>query len=111
MFVVTIGCDLESRSRNHLRAYEIFRGYLLSRMGSYLVEHQVRRLDRQIVESSHKEGRSTTRRYSPGYGDFPLEAQRIFVELARDTIPILKVDDSGLIVPEKTVTAIKGVVR
>jgi hypothetical protein len=111
MFVVTIGGDLESRSRDYLRANEIFRGYLLSRIGSYLVENQVRRLDRQIVESSRKEGLSTTRRYSPGYGDFPLEAQRIFVELARDTIPILRVDDSGLIVPEKTVSAIKGVIR
>ncbi len=111
LFVVTIGFDLESRSRDYLHANEVFRGYLLSRIGSYLVEDQVRRLDMEIVESSNEGGLSTTRRYSPGYGDFALEAQKIFVELARDAIPILRVDQSGLIVPEKTVTAIKGVVR
>jgi hypothetical protein len=111
MFAVTIGLDLELRSKDYMKTNEVLRGYLLSRIGSYLVEAQVRCLDKEIAECCRRGGLTTTRRYSPGYGDFSLEAQKIFVALAQDGIPALRVDHSGLILPEKTVTAIKGVVH
>jgi hypothetical protein len=53
-------------------------------------------------------GCTATRRYSPGYGDFALEANRVFVELASGAMAGLEMGDGGLLRPEKTITAIKG---
>jgi hypothetical protein len=108
LFAATIGDELTRRSREYLAQREAFRGYILDRMGSFLVEEQIRRIDNSIMEQCAEKGLKTTRRYSPGYRDFPLEAQSVFHELIKDEFPDLKLSRGGLLLPEKTVTAIKG---
>ena len=108
LLVVTLGDRLERRARDYLDRREAFRGYILDRLGSYLVEQQMRGLDRQVSQAAQARGCATTRRHSPGYGDFALEANRVFVELASETLPGLEMSDGGLLRPEKTITALKG---
>ena len=51
-----------------------------------------------------------TDRFSPGYGDFPLEQQRDFFRLLDIYRRIgVSLTESGLMVPQKTVTALIGV--
>jgi hypothetical protein len=52
----------------------------------------------------------TRRRFSPGYGDLPLENQKIIFRLLKLEELGLKLNDSLIIIPEKSVTAIAGII-
>ena len=55
-------------------------------------------------------GKYMTWRYSPGYGDLPLDLQGTFLDVLNAPKRIgLNVTDSGMLVPSKSVTAIIGV--
>jgi len=109
LLVATIGAALERRTRDYFACKESYRGYVLDKLGSYLVEQEIRVLDNEVEIESQVDGKRCTRRYSPGYGDFSLESQALFVNMARNAIPGLKIVPGGFILPEKTVTAIKGI--
>lgn len=109
LLMATLGADLESHSRRYLEEKETFRGYLLDRMGSYLVEKEMRKLDAEITEACRRVGKTTTKRYSPGYRDFSMEAQKVFFDLFGSMIPGLSMLPGFLLKPEKTITAVKGV--
>ena len=56
------------------------------------------------------EGESLVERYSPGYGDFPLEAQRAVLGLLDAPRAVgVSLTDSLLMVPSKSVSAVIGV--
>jgi len=111
LMVVTIGQHLEQRSREYLRNNEIYRGYILDRLGSFFVEEEIKNIDSTISRQCSDDGYTTTHRYSPGYGDFSIKAQQIFFNHAKDSIPGLKISHGCFLSPEKTVTAVKGVLN
>lgn len=49
------------------------------------------------------------RRYSPGYGDMPLELQRFFYDLLDLGTMGLELTGNGFLIPEKSVTAFAGI--
>ncbi|HOO47200.1 MAG TPA: methionine synthase, partial [Deltaproteobacteria bacterium] len=53
--------------------------------------------------------RLTEKRYSAGYGDFALENQKIIYDLLMMHELGVSITESYLLVPEKTVTALAGV--
>jgi hypothetical protein len=108
LLVATIGEELECRARSLLTQRESFHGYILDRLGSFLIEDIITYLDNSIEQQCRQRGMSTTRRYSPGYRDFSIEAQYLFVELAGDNISCLHVDSNHILKPEKSITALKG---
>ena len=57
-----------------------------------------------------REGRFLTDRFSPGYGDFPMESSRDLVGLLDAGRRIgLTVSQSGILIPRKSVTAVMGI--
>ena len=64
---------------------------------------------RAIREFLRRNERVSPRRYSPGYGDMPLSAQKLFFELLRLEEMGLVLTNDFLITPEKTVTAWAGI--
>lgn len=111
LMAVTIGDALERRSREYFAQNQTFCGFILDRMGSFLVEDEIRKLDEKITRECERKGGSVTRRYSPGYQDFSLEAQRVFIEMIGSNMPGLKLTSGCLMKPEKTITALKGVIQ
>jgi hypothetical protein len=111
LMAVTLGNALERRSREYFAQNQAFCGYILDRMGSFLVEDEIRKLDEKIIRECKHQGSSTTRRYSPGYQDFSLESQRVFLEMIGPNMPGLKLTSGLLLKPEKTITAVKGVIQ
>ena len=111
LITVTLGQDIEHRSREYFRNNEVFNGYVVDRLGSFLVEEEVKKIDMEITRQCKDDGHATTHRYSPGYGDFSIKAQQIFFHLAKDFVPTLKISHGCLLSSEKTVTAIKGMVK
>lgn len=108
LMAVSLGPQVGAQSRELLSQREVFGGFMLDRMGSYLAEWCMSCLDRKVAESLGAEGIKTTRRYSPGYQDFSLEAQKVFIELAAEAMPGLKLGPGNSLAPDKSITAIKG---
>ena len=110
LFAATIGVGsdrLAKRDRLKNRALPMIHQGL----GAMLVEVYCDLLEQYISESYGGDGVSFATRYSPGYGDFSLSHQidvfRFFGKAARDIG--LSLNDSLLMQPTKSVTALIGV--
>jgi len=81
-----------------------------SGLGSWLAEESMRKLDRKVERQGALLGFKTTRRYSPGYKDFALQAQEVFYRIIRNKRPEIELylSQAHVLAPEKTVTALKG---
>lgn len=63
-----------------------------------------------VNKTLQKEGKIlTSKRYSPGYGDFPLVNQRIMYNILKLEKLDLTLTEKYMLVPEKSVTAIAGI--
>jgi hypothetical protein len=109
LLAASIGESLEQRAHTLFDERESFSGYVLDRMGSYLAELWITTLDDHVQDVLEKEGFDYTRRYSPGYAGTPLEMQDVFLEFAQRRIPFLRLSDAHIVLPEKSVFALKGV--
>ena len=109
LMTVSLGAQIEELAKKLFARHEAFAGFMLDRMGSYLAEWCMSSLDQKLTQSLEARDLRATRRYSPGYKDFSLEAQKVFVELAGHAIPGLKLGPGNLLLPEKSITAVKGV--
>lgn len=105
----TIGSSLEERGREYFSQGRPFAGFMLDRMGSYLVETGMRGLHAGIRAQNAATGLVTTRRYSPGYKDFSLEAQAHFMRLIAGDLPGLTLSSAFMLTPDKSVTAVCGI--
>ncbi len=74
-----------------------------------LIEAAADECDGRIRDYARARGLVTGYRYSPGYGDFPLEQQRAVLGLiAADTRLGITLTDSLLMLPKKSVSALVG---
>jgi cobalamin-dependent methionine synthase I len=108
LMAATIGAALEGRAQEHFAAGRAFAGYMLDRMGSWLVEARMRALHAGVRTEAKAAGLNATRRYSPGYGDFALDAQAQFIRLMECAPPELTLTQGFILHPRKSVTAVCG---
>jgi hypothetical protein len=104
--LVTIGPRLETRVSELLREGSASRALLLDAAGSAAVEEAADALERLIRAHEGAEAgvSGTARRFSPGYGSWPLTAQRpLFALLAHREIEVSLLP-SLLMVPRKSVS-------
>ena len=66
-------------------------------------------ITQEIRESEKMNGFEITTRFSPGYGDFPLETQKKFLKIINAEKLGVYLTDGYLMKPFKTVTAVIGV--
>ena len=84
---------------------------IVQAVGAALIERYMDGVEDEI-RAELAPGESLVTRYSPGYGDFPLEAQReILVILDTPRKIGVSLTDSLLMVPSKSVSAVIGVAR
>ena len=85
-------------------------GLLLQGLGAERVESLCDAFDEEVKAVCKEHGKETRFRYSPGYGDWPLEVQRRLFELLDAPRKVgVSLTDSLLMVPSKSVSAIIGV--
>lgn len=84
---------------------EIARAAVCQACGAYFIECLC---DRVCAELQKQSETDLTARFSPGYGDFPIEAQTELFALCECRRIGLTLTDSYLMVPTKSVTAIIG---
>lgn len=108
LFAATVGLEVD----RHIAKYQRFsptKALLMQALGAERVETLCNVFNREMKEQALQEGFSCTPRYSPGYGDLPLETQREVFRLLDCNRQIgISLNESLLMTPSKSVTAIFG---
>lgn len=109
LFGATVGIGLDRLITRYGRTAPA-KALLLQAIGAERIEALCDAFSQKIRQDSAAEGLHTTSRFSPGYGDLPLELQReIFRTLNCAGRIGLTLNDSLIMSPSKSVTAIIGV--
>ncbi len=107
VFAVTLGSLLDAEITRLQREDRMFLAYALDAAGSVLVEEYAAQIESRLAEKMEEEGYRSTRRFSPGYCDWPVaEGQREIVRLLDLRGIGIICEETGLMVPQKSVTAV-----
>ena len=88
---------------------DIMKAYTYQAVGAAMVEAWCNEINDRIIEEARAEGMFARPRFSPGYGDFPLEVQRDFERILDMPKSIgVTLSDSLLMTPTKSITAVIG---
>jgi len=109
IFLVTIGEGIENEASILTKGKEPLEGYLIDRIGSYAVESLAESVENKIRADYSRRQKSVSRRYSPGYCDWPIEEQRIFAgEIDFSKIGVT-LNESCMMAPKKSISAIVAI--
>lgn len=109
MFAATIGIEIDRRIERYKRISPT-KALLLQALGAERVEALCDTFCKEMDQIAQGEKLEITSRFSPGYGDFPLEVQRDFFDLLDFSRKIgITLNASLLMTPSKSVTAIFGI--
>ena len=109
LFAATIGSGIDRLIRRYEKADPKL-GLLLQGLGAERVESLCDAFNEEVKEICEETGCGTRMRYSPGYGDLPIEVQKVFLPLLDAERRLgITLSDSCLMAPSKSVTAIIGI--
>ena len=109
LFAATIGSGIDRLIRRYEKADPKL-GLLLQGLGAERVESLCDAFNEEVKELCEETGRETRMRYSPGYGDLPIEVQKVFLPLLDAERRLgITLSESCLMAPSKSVTAIIGI--
>lgn len=109
LFAATVGIELD-RLISRYGAVSASKAFLFQAIGAERIESLCDVFNREIAEQNAAKGFAVRPRFSPGYGDFPLEMQKeIFSVLDCPRKIGLSLNESLLMSPSKSVTAIVGI--
>ncbi|MEA5084415.1 MAG: methionine synthase [Lachnospiraceae bacterium] len=108
MMAATLGVEFEIMLRK-AQITDMAKAVTLDSCGSSAIENICNNVEKIIEDKWGKEGWFLTDRFSPGYGDMPIEQQRDFCMVLETPKKIgINVNAGGMLVPSKSVTAIIG---
>lgn len=106
LLCATMGSEVDSLIRR-AQICDMTKALFLDAAASAAIEQVC---DEVQIETALRLEKSLTSRFSCGYGDFPLSAQKDFLTLCGATSAIgLNISPSGMLVPIKSVTAVMGI--
>jgi hypothetical protein len=109
LFCVTLGTQLDAALRS-AAADDMLLAYIMDVAASILAEQYTQLADDELSELAKQDGMFCTKRFSPGYGDIPLNLNYPIAETLNAFKAInLSVQNTGIIIPQKSVIAIKGI--
>ncbi|MGI6020785.1 MAG: vitamin B12 dependent-methionine synthase activation domain-containing protein [Lachnospiraceae bacterium] len=111
MLAVTLGMESEYYLKRQ-RASGTINALISQSVSADMVEQYCNKINDEITEFAMSEGYKTHIRFSPGYGDFPLEYQDAFldaIDAYRQTG--IRITESHMMIPSKSITAIIGFER
>nr|WP_315023005.1 hypothetical protein [uncultured Aminipila sp.] len=109
LVAVTLGPQIDKLIRR-AQVTDMAKAVALDACASSLIEDLCDQINQHLTEEYHQKDMELTTRFSPGYGDLPLEAQEIFSNLLEMEKKIgLTQSREHLLLPRKSITAIIGV--
>lgn len=110
LFAASIGLEYD-RLVQRSRISSMAKASFFNAIGAAAVENVCDRLNEELRQLAADEGKSLRPRYSPGYGDYNLENQQGIFDLLTPSKHIgLTLKDNLIMVPEKSVTAVIGII-
>ena len=111
LMAVTLGNEVEKRTRLYEKT-NLTKALILDACATTAVEEVCDIVENCVKEKAILDGMNITFRYSPGYGDLPLDVQNSFLRALEAQKKIgLTVSENNLLFPRKSVTAIIGIVN
>lgn len=111
VIAVTIGKDIDEEITKLSEQGEYVNALLLDAAATEAAEETANELENIISREANREGFNLTSRFSPGYGDFPLEMQKDILKLAEGNEIGITLTSSLMLIPRKSITAIIGFKR
>ena len=112
LFMVTIGPDLEEGVKELFARDEMAGAVILDAIGSETADAAADEMHRVVLKRlAEEENLSVTPRFSPGYGDWPVTVQGDFLAACGGGLIGISVNESSLMIPRKSVSAVLGWVR
>ncbi len=108
LLAATIGPQVDALIRRHSSLDPVYAS-ILQATGAMFIEELVDITNSEIKKIAAAQGLKTKPRYSPGYGDVPLQVQKDFFRLLPCTRIGLTLMDTLIMAPEKSVTAFVGI--
>jgi hypothetical protein len=109
VFALTIGPYLEEMVAYLAEKNMILQATVLDAIGSAAAEKLAGLVQEKIRDKAAEEGLVISRRFSPGYCDWPVKQQeKIFRLLDGDTVGI-RLSESSLMIPQKSVSGVIGI--
>lgn len=107
LLAATLGNSVDTLLRK-MQAQDMAKAVILDAMASAAIEQVCDEAEKEISEKL--ENKHFTWRFSPGYGDLPIEVQKDFLlALNAQKVIGLCASQSGMLTPTKSVTAVIGV--
>ncbi len=109
LFAATVGVGID-RLIARYATFAPSKALLFQAIGTERIEALCDKFCQDRAAWYAQKGKYLTRRFSPGYGDFPLTAQRDILRIVNGTARIgVSLTDSLLMLPTKSVTALVGI--
>lgn len=108
-FICTAGEGISRRSQDLLSGNDPVLGYVFDLLGSMIVESAADLLQAEIQRMALSEGMLITNRYSPGYCNWSVADQHKLFSFFPESCCGIKLTDSALMHPIKSVSGIIGV--
>lgn len=109
VFLCTAGPEIGIRSRAAMKDGDLLTGYVYDVIGSEVAEAAVDLMQESLQEAMSAEGKKITNRYSPGYCGWDVAEQHKLFQLMPDNFCGIKLNDSALMNPEKSVSGFIGI--
>lgn len=107
LLCATLGVETDRLIRT-IEITDISSAFVMDALASAAIEEVCRIADEDI--KGQLDGEFLTWRFSPGYGDFPLEIQKEFLEAVNAPKRIgLCTGENNILIPRKSVTAVAGI--
>ena len=111
LFAATLGTEADSLIRKYSKL-QMSKAVTMQAAATAMLESYCDEINTELKETFEKKGLYLRPRFSPGYGDFPLERQRDITAVLETAKRIgIMLTDSLLMTPSKSVTAVMGVSR
>ena len=108
LLAATIGPQVDALIRRQSSLDPVYAS-ILQATGAMFIEELVDLVNDEIKKIATAQGLKTKPRYSPGFGDVPLQVQKDFFRLLPCTRIGLTLMDTLIMAPEKSVTAFVGI--
>lgn len=109
IMAATLGTEIDKIIKYYSKI-DLTKSVIFDACASVAVEELCDLIEKEIKEIKSNKNYFITSRYSPGYGDLPIEMQHIILKLLDSARKIgLTVTDSCILVPRKSVTVIIGI--
>lgn len=109
LFAATLGPEADRMARTE-SIRSMARGSIVHAAGAAMIEQFCDDTQAEIAAAYEEKGLFLRPRYSPGYGDLPLERQRDFFQILELSKRLgLSLNEHFLMTPSKSVTAVIGI--